>query len=252
MSDTETLTTPPAVAPVTLPAGPSRAKPSRPTSGQGRPRSVSAPAAPDIYRVQSQCLQLGLSAFLGEKHSIRSLGFTSAVAGEGKTLLALLMSDTLATQTGRPVVLVDCNWAHPCVHKHFGLSATPGLAEWLRHECLLEAICHRVDSNLTVVPAGVGDHDAIRLLGLLRQAGLTQTFGGAESLLIVDLPSVTATAYGSLALRVVDALLLVVRAGVTPSLLVAQTHDALDGLRVEGIVLNQVRSHLPRWLQRML
>lgn len=224
------------------------AKPIRPS----RPRQVTRRDAAYIQLIQEQCLKLCLSAFFREVAPVHTLGFTSAVDGEGKTLLALMTSTVLASQSGRPVSLIECNWEHPCVHERFGIPATPGLAEWLRHEASLADIRHQVDQNLTVIPAGQAGRDAISLLDILRQRGIQQTLGGADHLAILDLPPVVTTSYGALAARLAESLILVVRAGVTPEAAVAQARDDLGTVRVEGVLLNKVRSSIPRWLQRIL
>jgi hypothetical protein len=49
--------------------------------------------------------------------------------------------------------------------------------------------------------------------------------------------------YSAFAASMVDALALVVRAGVTPDNLVADACGSLDNLPVQGLILNQVRYH---------
>jgi Mrp family chromosome partitioning ATPase len=49
-----------------------------------------------------------------------------------------------------------------------------------------------------------------------------------------------------------ESLLLVVRAGSTPASFVSRAMEELKHLRVEGIILNQVQTRVPRWLQSLL
>lgn len=252
MTDTDALVEARAPVPTatngTHPPTAPKAKLARPA----RPRQVSRRDAAYIQLIQEQCLKLCLTAFFREVAPVHTLGFTSAVDGEGKTLLALMTGTVLASQSGRPVSLIEVNWEHPCVHDRFGIPATPGLAEWLRHECNLADIRHQVDQHLTVIPAGQAGRDAIALLDILRQRGIQQTLGGADHLAILDLPPVVTTSYGALAARLAESLILVVRAGITPEAAVAQVRDDLGTQRIEGVLLNQVRTNIPRWLQRIL
>ena len=73
-----------------------------------------------------------------------------------------------------------------------------------------------------------------------------------HELLVVDLPSIAVNAYGSLAASLVESLIIVVRAGVTPDVMVAETCSQLKELPVHGLLLNQVESQIPRWLQKIL
>ena len=202
---------------------------------------------------QERCRQLCLSIFFQEHSSVRSLGFTSAIGGEGKSFLSLVTANILAADSGSPVTLLECNWEHPSIHEHYKLSPTPGMAEWLRHECTSDDIQYQIGPNLRVIPAGNGKKDAVRLLQLVRQKGLLNMFAPNNSgLLIVDLPPVVTAAYGQLAANLLDAVVVVVHAGVTPNTLVEETCSKLKEASVHGIVLNQLHSSIPRWLRQVL
>jgi Mrp family chromosome partitioning ATPase len=243
------------------PMAPASKPPVPPAEVRRRSRQVSRPTKPSASNtkdmmsaplLRERSRQLSLALFFREQTPVRSLGFTSTLGGEGKTFLARLMASVLSDDSSEPVALVECNWEHPSLHEYYGIPATPGLAEWLRGECSVSAIRHQVGYNLTVIPAGDADQDAVRLLRHLRHEGLLRTLAAPRELLVVDLPPIITTGYGRLAASLVEALLLVVRAGVTPDHLIADACAQLKGLPVEGIVLNQVSSRIPRWIRRML
>ncbi len=203
-------------------------------------------------KVQEQCLQLCFSIFFNQHVPVRSLGFTSAVMGEGKSYLSLVTSIALANNSNDPVTLVECNWDHPSLHEVFNVPATPGFAEWLRGECDESAILHQVAPNLHFIPAGEGKQDAVKLLQQVEPGSLLEGLGRAHDLLVVDLPAVIASSYGSLAASLLDALVMVIHAGVTPDSLVAEASAQLKEMPVRSIILNQSRSYLPNWLQQLL
>lgn len=223
----------------------------RKQAGVTRPEK-SGPGARDIYLLREQCRQLCLSLFFREHAPIRSLGFTSSLNGEGKSFLALVAADVLANDSSEPVTLLECNWENPFLHQHFGFPATPGLAEWLHGECSETAILRRISRNLTVIPAGDGKGDAVALLQHVRQRGLVNMLGRSNRPLVVDLPSLVPTAYGSLAASLVESLIVVVRAGVTPDSVIAEACARLTDLPVHGLILNQVASRVPRWIRQIL
>lgn len=202
--------------------------------------------------LQERCRQVSLSAFFREAAPVRSLGLTSSISGEGKSFLAMVMARVLAKDSSNPVILLECNWEHPSLHKYYGLAAVPGLAEWLRGECSQTHIRHQVDDNLTVIPAGDGEQDEVKLLQQIRQIGLLQMFARSNELLIVDLPALVTTGYGAIAASLVDELILVVRAGVTPDALVQEACEELKDLPVLGVILNQLESRIPRWIRALL
>src|SRR5579884_966173 len=204
------------------------------------------------YLTQERCRHLCLSIFFREQTTVRSLGFTSSINGEGKSFLALTSARALARDNDVPVTLLECNWEHPSVHEYAGITLTPGLAEYLRGEAVESSIRYRVDNNLTIIPAGNGKQDAVRLTQQLRKKGSLNNLLLPDELFIVDLPPVVTTAYGALIAGLVDALIVVVRAHVTPNTVIAEAYSQLKDLPVEGLLLNQVESHIPRWLHHLL
>jgi Mrp family chromosome partitioning ATPase len=217
-----------------------------------RTRPISKQDVAKASALQERFRQLCLSLFFRSYSPVRSLGFTSSINGEGKSFLATVMANVLAHDSSDPVILLECNWEHPSLHEYFGIPATPGLGEWLRGECSETAIRHQYDHNLTIIPAGEGRRDAVRLLKQMRQKGLLEMVARSNELLVVDLPPVVTSAYGALAAALVEALLIVVHGGVTTDLMLTETYAQLKGLPVYGIILNQMESRIPRWIRQLL
>jgi Mrp family chromosome partitioning ATPase len=201
--------------------------------------------------LRTRCRQLGQSVFFQGHAPVGSLGFTSAIPGEGKTFLARLTAEVIAEDNDVPVTLLECNWENPTLASTYNLASGPGLSEWLVGSCSLEAIRRQVTSHLRVIPVGDSTLSAIKLLRELQQKGVQRLLAHPDEVLILDLPATTTTAYGPLAAHLADALVLVVRMGVTPEASITEACDCLKGLPVHGIILNRVVSHIPLWLQRM-
>ena len=209
-------------------------------------------AVEEAQMVQDQCQQLCLSVFFREHAPVSSLGFTSAIGGEGKSFLAMVTSKVLANDSSNPVTLLECNWDHPSLYESFGCPQAPGLAEWLRGECSETDIRHQVSSNLTFIPAGKGEQDAVKLLQQMRQKDLLDALRHTNDLLIVDLPAIVSTVYAPLAASLVESLIFIVRAGVTPDAVIAEAFTQIKDLPVQGVVLNQVKSQVPHWIRKVL
>ena len=217
-----------------------------------RGRSIPKRDVTNVHVLTEQCRQICLSAFFSEQAPVRSLGFTSSLGGEGKSFLSIITAQALAEDSDRPVILVECNWDHPSLHKYFGIASTFGLAEWLRGECSEVVMRYEIDHNLTVIPAGKGKQDAVKLLRQIQQKGLLDLLAHSNELLILDLPPVVTTAYGAFAASLVESLVIVACAGQTHEALLAETLSRLEGLPVLGVVLNQIESRIPHWIQEMI
>ena len=204
------------------------------------------------HMLQERCRHLCLSLFFRENAPVRSLGFTSSINGEGKSFLALLTARVLAHDSNEPVTFVECNWEHPSLHEQLDIPATPGLAEWLRGSCDEDDIRYQIDDNLTVIPAGNGSQDAVKLLKRIQQKGLLNTFKHSNELFIFELPPIITTGYGSLAASLLEAIVIVVRTRVIPDRMIEETCAQMKDLPVHGIILNQNESRIPGWIRQMI
>lgn len=203
--------------------------------------------------LQEQCRHLSLSLFTRQSDAVRSLGFTSSMGGEGKSLLALVTAQVLAQDSNDPVTLIECNWEHPTLHDYFDVPVTPGLAEWLRGSCRASDILYQVSDTLTIIPAGDGRQDAVKLLKLARQQGLERLTEGVRGPVILDLPPVITSSYGALAASLAETVVVVVRSEAISTSVLAQTcAHVREYASLYGIVLNQKQSRIPRWIQQLL
>ena len=145
------------------------------------PRAKSKRVASEAssVHIRTQCRKLCLALRAHEGTAVHSIGFSSPLGGEGKSFAALTAATILTTDFADSATYVECNWERPSVADQLGLPPTPGLAEWLRGECDQSAICHRMASGLTVIPAGDGLRDGARLCKLLRDSRAMETLGAA-------------------------------------------------------------------------
>lgn len=238
-------------------------KPAPPIEKTEAVKKVGKPALSDkklkaeqkkVSSLYDRCRQLGNTLFWQKQTTTHSLGFTSAIKGEGKTFLAVAMACVLAEESARSVLLVECTWDQPQFHQLFDCPTQPGLAEFLRGECSRDDVLHRVMHNLIIVPAGDVKNDAAKLLQLARQRGVQNLFGQqyVDELFLLDLPPVLTSPYGAMAAELAEALCLVVRSGVTSEALVSEACTHLQLLPVRGVILNEVESRIPRWIRQLL
>ena len=80
--------------------------------------------------------------------------FGSANPGEGKTTTVANLAASLA-QNGARVLAIDADLRRPTLHRHFGLSHTPGLSDAVvGRSKLLEVVRPTTVSGLSVIPCG--------------------------------------------------------------------------------------------------
>ena len=93
---------------------------------------------------------------------------TSALPGEGKTMLACQLATSLA-RGGLKTLLIDGDLRRPNIHTLLGIPQTPGLSELLRGEAsLAEAVRSEVAPGLALLPAGMWDQRVSQTLATER------------------------------------------------------------------------------------
>jgi non-specific protein-tyrosine kinase len=205
------------------------------------PPLTNDPRAPELYRQIYVSLDLPADA-----HTV-VIGVTSAISGEGRTTVALGLAQTLAVDLDVPIALVEVDLERPSLALHFDIPPAPGLCEVLRGDGQLEAVMHPVSDNLSVVTTGAVGPDSARLLRQLPLGDPFHTLHGPDRIVILDLPPLINHSYSPLAASIADAIVLVVRAGVTPLDLVREAIARLEDRPPSGVVFNAPRSSLPTW-----
>ena len=194
-----------------------------------------------------------------EHHTV--LGVTSAIDGEGKTTIASNLAATLAddgalAERGRRagnILVIECNQSPSGLSDHLEILPTPGLIQYLQHECALEHVVKPTKApRLWVMPVGGLTRAFPILIRNTTMLEMIQRLRERFDLIVIDLPSVLATSDTQVLTGLADHLLLVVRSGVTPSKLVRQALEELEQGKLVGLVLNAWRPDLPVWLDQRL
>ena len=169
----------------------------------------------------------------------RTVGFTSALLGEGVSTIALGTALALAALRQEKVLLVDANWIRPSLTADARAASRRGLAEVLRRQALPGGLVVPTDQpRLSFLPAGAKDGTPPEL-----DAALREFLGGALSrfdTVVVDLPAALS---GDSAITAWAAALqqffVVARSGVTP---LAALRRAIAEIAADDpqIVLNRV------------
>jgi Mrp family chromosome partitioning ATPase len=171
---------------------------------------------------------------------VRSVGFTSALLGEGVSTIALGTALSLAELRDDPVLLVDANWLQPSLTNDAGLESAPGVADHLAHPAKRDAARRTLGSGLAFLP--VGDRTLAR--PTLRAVGsfLANEVGALETV-IVDLPPILAGEPFVLPwAATLDQICVVVREEATPLPLVRQALGRLGAASAPYIILNRAKA----------
>ena len=180
------------------------------------------------------------------------VGVTSAVYGEGKTTVAMNLAGTIAQNSPQRVALVDVNLRNWDLQTRLNLPPCAGLVDILEggEDDLANVIQKTELDNFTIVPAGRAAANPYRLARSPRLQEVMGALRMANEFIVMDMAPILPVADTRVLASIVDGIVMVVAAGVTPREIVQRAMDAVGNERVLGVVLNGTQTSMPKVLQK--
>jgi len=169
---------------------------------------------------------------------------TSPGPNDGKSLISSNLALSFA-EAGARTLLIDGDIRRGELANTFGVSAKPGLVEYLDGTALIAEVLYPVEAhpNLTLIPGGARRRKAPELLATPRLSQLIGQMASDYDVIIVDSPPLGA-GFDAYALATATTnMALVMRAGVTDRKMAQAKMAVVDTLpvRVMGAVLNGIK-----------
>jgi capsular exopolysaccharide synthesis family protein len=180
--------------------------------------------------------------------NFQSLMITSAMTGEGKSLISSLLALTIADLTKLKVALVDFDLRRPKVAYYFGLDNNNGVAEVLTGKSTLKAVSQKtIVPNLSIIPAGRLTTLPTNVLEQEQVSSFFQELKFYFDQVIIDSPPIIPVSDPMLIGEYVDGVLLVIRCGSTQREIVARASNLMLNARINlfGVVINDYEEVLP-------
>lgn len=178
---------------------------------------------------------------MNELASFKSLMVTSAVAGEGKSTLALGLALSAARLHQR-VLLIDADLRRPNLHEMLNLPNEQGLSTLLSSDATLpgQGIVQSSGAFIDILTAGPLPSDPANLLSSQRMRELIAEFEKNYDLILLDAPPVLGMVDAMIAASLCTGVVLVSRVGQVTKTELAQARAMLNKLNVIGVVANGV------------
>jgi Mrp family chromosome partitioning ATPase len=196
------------------------------------------------------------------------LGLVSALREEGVTYISLALATILAYDLPGRVGLVELNWEAPGLARLVGGETETGaldagggaaanrwgLAAVLTEEANLDEVLLATGlPNLALLPAGQLPLEGREtLVRSVRLREILDQLAGRFDYLLFDIPAVAATSDAIPLARLSDAILLIIRQGITPRRAVATALDDLSACTILGTVLNRAKVATPAWIMSLV
>ena len=187
--------------------------------------------------------------FMSPDKAIRTMVITSSSPQEGKSMTVLCLGTTIA-QSGKKVLLLDTDMRRPRLHRALGVPNDVGVSSLVVGAATLDQAVKTTEvPNLFILPCGPIPPNPSELLHTRAFADLLEAAKEKYDWVILDSPPINAVTDAVVLATLVDGVVLVVKAGVTPKGLAAQALRSLRDVnaKVFGAVLNAVDFDDPKF-----
>ena len=180
-----------------------------------------------------------------EQKPLTKLLVTSALPKEGKSFTAANLAQVIVRQSGKRALLIDTDLRSPQLHLLLRAEREPGVSEYLSSEADEFSIIQRGPmENLFFIPAGLGSRNPAELVANGRLKLLMERLEPLFDWIIIDSPPAALVSDAGLLASNCDAVLLVVRANVTPVDAARRAAQEFPADKLLGVVLNGIAPDL--------
>jgi capsular exopolysaccharide synthesis family protein len=213
------------------------------------PERVVALAHPDSLAAEKfRVLAMRLRT-LQKLRQLKKLLITSALKGDGKSVISANLAATLACR--QKTLLIDGDLHQSGLKDVLAAEPLPGLTDWWQGSAPISRFLHRVpELSLWYLPAGLAAERPLDILQSTRMAELLAQIAGWFDWVIIDSPPLVPVADSTVWATQVDGTLLVVRQGKTAKKLLQETLESVENLKLLGIVMNASDDTHPRYYRQ--
>ncbi len=175
--------------------------------------------------------------YVGKKEHLKRLVITSAIQGEGKSLISANLAITMAQR--QRTLLVDGDLRKSGLKTLFGTQDMRGLTDWWQGTAPIGNFLKRVEGlSLWHLSAGQAAEQPLEILQSQRMSDMLTQLAEPFDWVIIDSPPLAPVADCHVWATHADGTVLVVREGKTPKKLLQKTLESVESLKLVGVVMN--------------
>jgi capsular exopolysaccharide synthesis family protein len=201
--------------------------------------AINSPA----FKGSFQKLQTKIAQLNSNDHPIKSILFSSAVPGEGKSTIVANLALAMGN-AGQNVIVVDCDLRLPTQHKIFGLPNKLGLSTLLTQQTrLIDVMQKSRNPNTWVLTSGPVASNAMELLGSPQMKSVIELLIQRFDYVLLDTAALLPVGDAIVLSTVVDAIVLVTRQAFCKEDDLRETNKQLADLNTQviGVVVNDAK-----------
>jgi protein-tyrosine kinase len=183
-----------------------------------------------------------------QSETLRTIMVTSATSGEGKTLISANLAAGIAHDLHSHALLVDCDLRNSALGEWFDLRNRKGLSDYLVGRAEVSNLLVKTEvEKLSILPSGGLQVNPTELMASKKMEGLVHELRSRynDRYVIFDSTPLLMTSEPEILSKLVDGILIVVRAGVTARETVRQALSSIEKGKILGLVLNDLQFRSP-------
>jgi capsular exopolysaccharide synthesis family protein len=184
-----------------------------------------------------------------QRRQLKRLLVTSATRGDGKSTITANLAITLASH-GEKILLIDGDLHQPSLARTLAVDGAEGFASWHRSPDAISSLLYRAESvPLWFLPAGVCRQQPLTLIQSAKTLELFQRVVNCFDWIVIDSPPLVPLADAGIWATISDAVLLLVREGVTPKKALDKCLASVDRSKLFGVIMNDANTSEQRYYQ---
>ncbi len=205
--------------------------------------------ADDYYELRRSLL----GSAVGE--SVKTILVVSSLHGEGASSVACLLARAVAEGGRSRALLVDLNLRTPALWRLMNVSGQSGFMNVIAENRRVDEVIQPTDlEGVAIVTAGSGRVSAVEIIDNPKTAEVVASLSHLADVTFIDAPPVSLYPDARALAPLVDGVILVVEADVTPVNVAARAAEIIreTGANLLGVVLNKTRPYIPERIASVL
>lgn len=197
------------------------------------------------FKESFQKLQTKITQQNTSDHPMKSVLFSSAVPGEGKSTIVANLGLAMG-KAGQKVIIVDCDMRLPTQHKIFGLSNKLGLSSLLNQQTMLiDALQKSHNPNTYVITSGPVVSNPLELLGSPQMKSLIDLLVQKFDYVLLDTPALLPVGDAIVLSTLVDSITLVTRQTYAKEEALREACKLVADMntRIIGLIVNEAKQN---------
>lgn len=181
--------------------------------------------------------------FANVDHNVKTILVSSATSSEGKTTTLCNLAMTLA-DSGKSVIVVDCDLRKPRIHKFMDISNAHGVTDILLRGDHYSGYVHKgIHQHLHVITSGKIPGNPSEIMNSDAMKLLMKTLREDYDYVLIDSPPIVPVTDTVIMSTYIDRVLLVCASGSVDIDMAKKAKEKLEkvGAKILGVVLNKVK-----------